>query len=312
MTVGVRARPRHMLPMLPWLSLVMGAFLLCGCAHDDSSFMHPYGMVASAQRQWLIEITVEMMIVVLPVFVLMPLFAWRYRRRNTSAAYRPKWEFFWPLEIAIWGFPTLIVVALAVLIVIRQTPLGPYASLPGKESPLEVQVVALDWKWLFIYPEQHIATVSTLAIPVDRPVSFRLTSDSTMQSFFIPALGSQIYVMAGMVTQLHLIADRTGSLLGENTQFNGMKFQNDKFIVKVMSPDAFKQWAKEQQAGGKNLDPRAYRMLAEQGTTEEAKQRFGMEPSAGLSFSGVASDFFRSIVAKYNPGAMHSMHSSPF
>ena len=151
----------------------------------------PQGPVAAAQRQLFFDVIGWMMIVVVPVFVLVPLFAWRYRRKNLSAPYRPQWSFSLPLEFAVWGVPIAIVAILGSLIWSRATPLDPYAALPSAKPPLEMQVVGLDWKWLFIYPEQHIATVGIAAFPADRPIHLSLTSDTVMQSFFIPALGSR-------------------------------------------------------------------------------------------------------------------------
>ena len=266
-------------------------------------------MVADAQRHWLLYIVAWMMLIILPVFFLVPFFAWRYRR-GSNAAYRPTWEFSWPLELVVWGFPVIVVAFLAHQIITKETPLGPYRKLPVQQTALVVEVVALDWKWLFVYPDQHIATVGTLALPLDRPVDFRLTSDATMQSFFIPSLGSQIYVMAGMVTQLHLIANRPGTLMGENTQFNGEHFQDDHFDVQIMSPSAFKAWVSTQQASGRTLDPASYGRLVARDTTADAKKRFGVAASSTLSFKLGAQDFFSSVVGKYNPGAMHSMRSS--
>ena len=286
--------------------------LLSGCAADGSSFLHPHGLVANAQRYWLFEITLWMMVIILPVFFLVPFVAWRYRRRSTRSAYRPKWEFSWPLEFLVWGLPAIVVAFMAVVIVTRETPLDPYRPIPSDRKPLDVQVVALDWKWLFVYPDQHIATVGMLALPLDRPVDFHLTSDSTMQSFFIPSLGSQIYVMAGMVTQLHLIADRTGTMLGENTQYNGDHFQNDKFDVTVLAPSDFDQWVAAQAAAPRTLDPASYGQLVRHDTTADAKKRFGIAPSAVLSFRLGQPEFFSSVVGKYNPSAMHEMRASAF
>ena len=272
---------------------------LSGCARDGTSFLDPHGIVAAAERRWLFEITGLMMIVVLPVFILVPLFAWRYRRRNKAAAYRPEWGFSWPLEIIVWCVPIAIVGVLAYVIVADESRYDPYDALSSSQPPLKVDVVGLDWKWLFIYPDQHIATVGVLALPQDRPVSFSLTSDATMQSFFIPALGPQIYAMAGMVTRLNLMADRPGALLGENTQFNGMGFQHQSFTVSVMSPQDFATWCGGLAKNGKNLDAAAYSTLSQHGTVAKARSDFGVDQAATLAFANVPDSFFRSIVDKY-------------
>lgn len=282
------------------LSLV--AFVLAGCAPISSSFLAPFGPVAASQRDLFYQVIGWMMIVIVPVFLLVPLFAWRYRRGNRNAQYRPDWTFSWPLEIAIWGVPFAIVGVLSFLIVTRESPLDPYRPLASHRPPLEVQVVGLDWKWLFIYPKQHIATVGMLALPLHRTVHFRLTSDTVMQSFYIPALGSQIYAMAGMVTKLNLKADRVGRIRGENTQFNGFGFQNQKFPVSVMPREGFSTWVKKVRSTGVPLDAAAYKNLSRQSTAAEARHQFGVTdtPAATLYFSDVAPHFFNGIVGKYS------------
>ena len=225
--------------------LLLSAVALAGCSPTTTTFLDPYGPVAAAQRQLFFEVIGWMMIVIVPVFVLVPLFAWRYRRKNTAAQYQPNWGFPWPMEFAVWGVPVVIVAILAVLIVPGKRASIPTRRCRRSEPPLEVQVVGLDWKWLFIYPEQQIATVGMVGLPPGRPVRFRLTSDTVMQSFFIPALGSQIYAMAGMVTQLNLKADRTGQASAENTQFNGMGFQKQQFTAAAMTPRTFRRWVAE-------------------------------------------------------------------
>ena len=274
-----------------------------------SSFLHPFGPVASAQRHLFVEAIGWMMIVVVPVFVLVPLFAWRYRRKNTAATYNPQWDFSWPLEFLIWGVPFAIVGVLAFLIWTKANRLDPYAALASSRPPLDIQVVGLDWKWLFIYPQQHIATVGMVAFPADRPVRFTLTSDTVMQSFFIPALGSQIYAMAGMVTKLNLIADRTGQLLGENTQFNGTGFQNQKFIASAMTPQDFAKWISDVRSTGRVLDSATYRHLAQKSTTGVARAELGTDamPATAIYFSSVEPGFFDAIVNRYRSESSQRM-----
>ena len=279
-------------------SFIAGA--LAGCA-PTSSFLAPSGPVAAAQRQLFFDVIYWMLIVIVPIFVLVPLFAWRYRRSNASAQYRPEWTFSWPLEFLIWGVPCAIVIALSVMVVTKESRLDPYAALASNEPPLHVQVIGLNWKWLFIYPEQHVATVGIVGLPVDRPVRFHLTSDTVMQSFFIPALGSQIFAMAGMVTKLNLQADRLGRTGGENTQYNGNGFHRQRFTVSVMSPRDFTAWIGEVRARGKPLDAAAYRQLSRRGTAAQAHERLAMTgmPKSALYFSQVSPHFFSGIVGKY-------------
>lgn len=278
---------------------------LAGCSAGNSSFLHPYGPVAADQRHLFFWVIGWMMIVCVPVFVLVPLFAWRYRRRNGAAAYRPKWEFSWPLEVVVWGVPVVVVAILAVLLWSGTMRLDPYATPPSAKPPLEIEVVGLDWKWLFIYPEEHIATVGIVAFPTDRPVRFRLTSDTVMQSFFIPALGSQIYAMAGMVTQLNLMADRPGQVEGENTQFNGMGFQSQNFTASAMKPEDFSAWVAKVRSSGKPLDNRVYGILSERSTTKEVSTRLGSDamPPGVLYFSQADPGLFADIVDSYRAQA---------
>ena len=284
--------------------MVSLALVLSGCGENGISFMFPFGTVAAHQRAWFFWIVGLVAIVVLPTFVLVPGFAWRYRRTNKKAAYRPDWAFSWPLEFAIWGIPCVIVGALAFLIISQETRFDPYAAIPSDQSPLEVQVVALNWKWLFIYPEQHIATVGQLVMPQGRTVSFRLTSDATMQSFFIPALGSQIYAMAGMVTQLHLRADKTGTLLGENTQFNGTGFSGDKFTVSVVLPDAFASWVAATGKDGPTLGADSYHTLQSDRSVTRDGADFHLPPSGAQAYASVQPGLFDSVVSKYRAGMM--------
>ncbi len=293
------SRAGRSIPLMVGLALV-----LSGCGENGISFMFPFGTVAAHQRVWFFWVVGLVAIVVLPTFVLVPGFAWRYRRTNKKAAYRPDWAFSWPLEFAIWGIPCLIVGALAFLIISQETRFDPYAAIPSDQSPLEVQVVDLNWKWLFIYPEQHIATVGQLVIPQGRTVSFRLTSDATMQSFFIPALGSQIYAMAGMVTQLHLRADKPGTLLGENTQFNGTGFSGDKFTVSVVSPDAFASWVAATGKDGPTLGADSYRTLQSDRSVTRDGADFHLPPSGAQAYASVQPGLFDSVVSKYRTGMM--------
>ena len=289
-----------------WTILFMAGLtvMLSGCGQNGISFLFPFGIVAASQRAWFLEIVALVSIVVLPTFILVPAFAWHYRRRNSKAAYRPDWAFSWPLEFAVWGIPFVIVGVLTWIIIDQETRFDPYAAIPSDSAPLQVQVVALNWKWLFIYPEQHIATVGQLVIPQGRTVSFRLTSDATMQSFFIPALGSQIYAMAGMVTQLHLRADKPGTLLGENTQFNGTGFSGDKFTVSVVAPDAFASWVAATGKDSPTLGADSYRTLQSDRSVTRDGADFHLPPSGAQAYASVQPGLFDAVVSKYRAGMM--------
>ena len=237
----------------------LAPLLLGGCSSSSHlTFLDPQGPIAAAQRTHLFNVTLLMMIVVLPVLVLTPFFAWRYRYRNASSPYTPNWSFSWPLEIAIWGIPVGIVLVLAVWLWRGALALDPYAPLSSGKPPLRVEVVGYDWKGLFIYPDLGIASIGQFAFPADQPLALELTSDTVMQSFFISALGSQIYAMAGMVTHLHLQADAPGSFRGENTQYNGDGFYQQKFTAQAMTSADFKAWIDLVKAKGIPLTSTTY------------------------------------------------------
>lgn len=286
------------------LAAVIPLALLAGCG-SGISFLDPHGPVAATQRDLFFEIIGWMMIVVVPAIVLVPFVAWRFRRTAKNAVYRPTWQFSWPLEILVWGVPIVLVCILATLIAGKARSLDPYAAIPSDKPPLEVEVIGLDYKWLFVYPEQNVASVGVLAVPVDRPVRFRLTSDTVMQSFMIPALGSQIYAMAGMVTELNLLANRPGVLLGQNTQFNGFGFQNQKFDALAMPEADFDRWIASAKGVGRPLDEGAYAIVSQKGKLADLRSEFDFDPSKGLIFSGVDPNLFTTVVARYRPDAAH-------
>ena len=206
---------------------------ISACSHDNLLDFEPAGPVTRTIDE-LIWITVSLMLLVLvPVFVMTAWFAWKYRASNVKATYAPHWDASTKIEWVVWLFPALIIVILATLTWIYTHRLDPYKPLKSSVKPLEIQVIALDWKWLFIYPEQHVAAVNELAFPVNRPVNFRITSNTVMNSFFIPRLGGQIYAMAGMETQLHLMANKPGSYFGENIQYSGRGFPYQNFVARA-------------------------------------------------------------------------------
>lgn len=252
------------------------------------SFLEPAGPIASAQLSHFGVISALMLIVIVPMFVALPLVLWRYRRGG-KGTYRPDWEFNWGLELLIWGIPVALVVALGTALW-RQTILGdPYRALGP--DPLVVEVVALDWKFLFLYPEQGVATLDLLALPEDRPVTLRLTSGTVMQSFIIPRLAGQIYAMAGMQTQLNLLADEAGDFTGRNTQYNGLGFATQSFTTRVMSPDDFEAWVEATKAQATALDAAGYTTLLEPSTVD-----------APVLYGRFTPGLFDQVIASFAPG----------
>lgn len=292
---------------LLWLLCTSLAFA-AETSSPDATFLSPHGPVAAAQRQHFIDIILLMLIVLLPVLIGMPFVAWRYRFRNKSTRYTPGWGFYWPLEVVIWGVPLAVVAVLSIWLVHGTTTLDPYRALKSTGKPLEVDVIGYDWKWLFVYPQLHIASIGQLVIPEHRQISMRLTSDTVMQSFFIPALGSQIYAMAAMQTRLHLMADSTGQFLGENTQYNGLGFQHQRFIARATTLQGFRDWVAIVNTNGVPLTPPVYDAIARHTTVSQLRSALNtsrMPPNA-VFFNHVNPDLLRNVVSSFHGGPSSS------
>ena len=273
------------------LLLLPAIVLLTGC---NAVLLNPSGDIASQQRDLIIISTLLMLIIIVPVIVLTLLFAWRYRKSNTAATYAPDWNHSTKLELMIWGAPLLIIIALGALTWISTHTLDPYRPLQRLDSerdiapgvkPLVVEVVALDWKWLFIYPEQGIAVVNELAAPVDRPITFKITASSVMNSFFIPALAGQIYAMPGMETKLHAVINRPGEFEGFSANYSGAGFSDMRFKFHGMPVADFDNWVKTVKAGGGEMGRDRYLQL------ERPSER---EPVS--RYASVAADLYDAIL----------------
>lgn len=254
----------------------------------------PKGPIALAERNLLFDAFCVMMIVVVPVIVLTLWFAWRYRASNTKAVYAPTWANSVKIDALTWLIPAVIVIAVAVLLWRATHRLDPYRPLESKEPPIDVQVVAQDWKWLFIYPEQGIAVVNQLVFPAGRPVSLRITSDTVMNSFYVPQLAGQIYAMAGMQTRLQMLADQPGTFVGRNSQYSGGGYSQQHFEVKAMNQADFDAWVARAKQGGTRLDATTYPALAAQSRANPITYYSTVEPK-----------LFDSIIDKYR----HSGHA---
>lgn len=244
--------------------LLLCLALLGGC---KAVVLDPSGDVAIQQRNALLGSVGLMLLVIIPVMALTVLFAWHYRQSNTSARYEPEWDHSTQLELVIWGFPLLIIIALGALTWMGTHLLDPYRPLdriaagkplPASAKPIEVEVVALDWKWLFIYPQYGIATLNEAAAPVDQQIVFRITSSSVMNAFYIPAMAGMIYAMPGMETQLHGVLNKTGTFDGLSTNFSGDGFAGMHFRVASLSAADFDKWVAKVKADGGALDRNTY------------------------------------------------------
>ncbi|PLZ04186.1 ubiquinol oxidase subunit II [Burkholderia sp. WAC0059] len=273
------------------LLIPLGLVLVASLSGCDLAVLDPQGSVGVAEKSLIVTATVAMLIVVIPVIVLTLLFAWRYRAGNTRATYAPKWSHSTAIEVVVWTIPALIILFLGILTWKTTHELDPYRPLESNVKPIDVDVVALDWKWLFIYPDLGIATVNQLAMPVGTPVNFHITSDSVMNSFFIPQLGTQVYAMAGMQTRLHLIADHAGDYAGISSNFSGRGFADMKFRTLATSPDEFNAWVAKVRASGSHLGMDEYGEVAKPSEKNPAQY-----------FSSVDPRLFHNIIAKYNNG----------
>lgn len=235
--------------------------ILSGCA---GGVLDPQGPIGAGNRTILLNSLAVMLVIVVPTLVALLGVAWRYRATNRSARYDPTFTYSGRIELIVWSIPTLTILFLGGLIYYGSYHLDPRRPIASRQPALEIQVVALDWKWLFVYPDEGIGTVNQLVIPVGIPVRFRLTSASVMNTFFVPRLGSMIYVMNGMETELHLQADHEGEYFGMSAHFSGDGFSDMNFPVRAMPPDAFARWASSLHVGGGVLNANAYRELARQ------------------------------------------------
>ena len=248
-------------------ALAVSTMLLGGCS---SVIMSPAGDVALRERNLIIASTVLMLLIIIPVIAATVVFAWRYRATNTAAAYAPDWHHSTQLEVLIWTAPLLIIVALGALTWMGAHLLDPFRPVDRLDAdhavaadvkPLVVDVVAMDWKWLFFYPDQGIATVNDLTLPVNVPVNFRITSATVMNSFFIPALAGQIYAMAGMETKLSVVVNKPGAFNGLSSHYSGAGFSHMNFGVHGKPQGEFDQWVAMVKGKGSSLDQKAYQNL---------------------------------------------------
>lgn len=248
---------------------LLGAiFALSGCS--NLVVMSPFGDIAQQQSDLIVTATVLMLLIIVPVIGLTLFFAWRYRASNTEATYAPDWDHSTKLELLIWGAPLLIIIALGTVTWISTHKLDPYRPLDRIDAtrpvtpdmkPLVVEVVSMDWKWLFFYPELGIATVNELAAPVDRPITFKLTSSNVMNTFYVPALAGMIYTMPGMETKLHAVINKAGVYNGMSGHYSGSGFSGMVFKFHGLSNADFEQWVAKNKASGEALTRAEYLKL---------------------------------------------------
>ena len=275
--------------------VVLVALIVAGryLATTNIPVLDPKGTIALQEKNLIIFSLLLSLIVVIPVFVMVFAFAWRYREGNDKAKYSPNLDHNVVAETIWWLIPSLLIVILGVVAWQSSHSLDPYKPLASKTAPITIQVVALDWKWLFIYPQSHVATVNYFMMPNNTPVKFEITADAPMNSFWIPQLGGQIYAMPGMSTQLNLEASASGSYNGSSANISGVGFSGMTFVAKSTTTDAYNAWLSAAQQTQQQLDVIAYNQLAKP-----------TQNNATATYSGVTPGLYDGIVGKYMPSGM--------
>ncbi len=253
---------KHKLALYTLLAVGVLSLLWLLLHRNHFAVMNPKGPIAMQQRNLILLTVLLGLVVVVPVFVLLFIIAWRYRESNTKATYHPTWDHSRVLETIWWGVPCAIILVLAMVTWHGTRALDPFKPLASARKPVTIQVVALQWKWLFIYPEQHIASVNLVQFPEQTPVNFEITADAPMNSFWIPNLGGQVYAMSGMSTQLHLSASGTGTYPGSSANISGKGFAGMTFTAKSTSPADFGNWIHTAQQSSDKLSMDTYTALA--------------------------------------------------
>jgi cytochrome o ubiquinol oxidase subunit 2 len=298
--IMIRPVLRRIIKLLP----LSAALLLSGC---QWVVLDPKGPVGMQERSIIITATVLMLLVVVPVIALVLIFAWRYRASNEKAEYRPDWSHSNSIEAVVWLIPCIIIATLGVITWRSSHALDPYRPLDSRVKPIRIDAVALDWKWLFIYPDQKVATVNEVAFPANVPVEFHITSATVMNAFFIPQLGSQIYAMAGMQTQLHLLASEPGTYQGLSSNYSGDGFSGMTFRAVALPSQAFDAWLAKVKGSQQALGSDAYERLAKASENNPVAYYSQVEPNL---FSDIVAGRFEKH-AGFVARAVPSAHPAP-
>jgi cytochrome o ubiquinol oxidase subunit 2 len=286
----------------PWLVVISVIVLSLIAAYSLRNYnfgiFNPQGVISIKERNLIYETLALSLVVVVPVFALTFFITHKYRATNTKAKYSPDWDHNRLIETVWWGIPTILIVILSVMTWNSSHTLDPYKPLSSSIKPITIQVVALQWKWLFIYPEQNIATVNSVEIPVNTPINFQITSDAPMNSFWIPQLGGQIYAMPGMSTELHLMAMKTGEYRGLSANLSGDGFSGMTFMTNVESSSNFNTWTKVSSYSKLKLDQSTYDNL-----TKPSKNNLAM------TYTANDNGLYDRVVAKYMSNNFQVMNS---
>ena len=277
--------------------ILIGTASLGGCS---GGVLDPKGPIASAERLIMLNSTGIMLAIVIPTILATLGVAWWFRSSNKRAGYLPDFEYSGRVELLVWSIPAMTVLLVGGVTWLSSYDLDPPKPIASAVKPVRVQVVALDWKWLFIYPDEGIASVNHLTVPSGTPISFELTSSGVMNSFFVPQLGGQIYTMAGMVTRLHLLADHTGTYRGMSANYSGAGFSDMVFNVDAVPAEGFEQWVAATRITGPVLDAQSYAALAKPS-----------QAVAPFTYSAVAPRLFNDILSARTRQHGPSQHTHP-
>lgn len=249
--------------VIPFLLIAGIATLLAFLVRNNNvAILSPKGTIANQQKDLLVAASLLSLIVVIPVFILTAFIAWKYRESNKNAKYTPDWDHNTILESIWWGIPIILILIIGTMTFKSSHKLDPFKALDSSVAPVSIQVVALQWKWLFIYPDYDIATVNFIQFPIDTPINFTITADAPMNSFWIPNLGGQIYAMSGMTTKLHLMANEIGDFKGSSANLSGAGFSDMNFIARSSSKTDFDSWLTEVQQSKDVLSKKEYLSLS--------------------------------------------------
>lgn len=258
---------KHLFSLLFFTGLILFLILLLQplqifLFQEHIPLLFPKGIIAIKERNLLLIIQALMLLVILPVYILTFVFSWKYRATNQKAHYDPDLVDHKIAECIWWGLPLIMTFIVCFLTFIKTHELDPFKPIPSDKKPIKIQVVALQWKWLFIYPEEGIASINYFQIPKDTPIHFEITADAPMNSFWIPDLGGQIYAMPNMKTELYLMANKTGDFMGASANLSGEGFAGMHFVVRASSEEEYLQWIKASKENSNDLDQKTYQQLS--------------------------------------------------
>ena len=271
------------------LPIIFIASIIFYVSHQNAQVFNTAGTIAKDEKNLILFSMFLSLFVLVPVYLMLILFSVKYRASNKSSKYSPNFSHSRTVESIWWTIPTILIVILSVVTWRSSHQLDPYKKIDSNVKPINIQVVALDWKWLFIYPDKSIASINSINIPINTPINFELTSDAPMNSFWVPQLSGQIYTMPGMSTKLSILSDKKGSYSGRSANISGRGFAGMLFSVNVVSNSEFNQWVKNTKSSTKVLNGSSYDLLS--------KPTENVQP---FTYSFVSADLYKNILGKYN------------